>query len=224
MNRIKKINPQHYDILLTPNYTTNPSMELLLGDWLNENFNNYKIETVDNLSDALSISWEQPDIDWGRLVNIHIDSYDFLKKTITIYLNNLNIPIECKFKILNPMEAKEIFFNRVRNRNNRFRLSYDFNDVITIDIVNPYSLQINKIKNELILIPELRIKKIIKTNTHIKLIGYTFINTTYEIRLWTSLMYNYIKWLKLNNVIISDYNKINEIINLQNHIDTIFFY
>lgn len=202
MNRINKytINgKQYFDVLLTPNYVSNPGFELVLGNWLDEDFNVYKVITTKTLQEAMNISWNYPDIDWARLVNAHKDNYTKLFNTIRLYLNNMSIPVNYESKLLMPEEAKYAFFKRVKNNNKRFTVFYNFNDVMTFDIYSPYSKVVDKIKNELMQVPELHVKKIIPTKSHIKLIGITEFNTTYEIRIWTSLYYNFFKWLYINN-------------------------
>ena len=228
MNRINKYiidGVQYYDVLITPNYVSNPSMELVLGNWLDENFNLFYVKTVKSLQDAMNISWQYPDIDWERLVGMYKDNYLKLDKTIKLYINNLNIPVTYEPYILTAQQAKKTFFNRVRQKNKRFTVYYNYNDIINFDIITPYTSILNKIKNELIQIPELNIKKIIKSNTHTVLIGITDFNTTYEIRLWTSLIHNFFKWLYMNdlnlNNHITNYNKIRK---LQNNIDQDIFY
>lgn len=226
MNRINKytINGKTYfDVLITPNYISNPGMELVLGNWLDEDFNLYFVKTVRTLQDAMNISWQYPDINWERMVNMYKDNYLKLDKTLKKYLNNLSIPLTYEPYILSPNEAKKSFFNRVKNKNRRFTMYYNYNDVISFDIIIPFNLQATKIKYELEQIPELNIKKIITSQTHIKLIGITEFNTTYEIRIWTSLIHNFLKWIYINDLNIKDYyNTYKQIIQEQKEIDKKF--
>ena len=223
MNRINKYtinNKQYFDVLITPNYTSNPSFELVLGNWLDEDFNLYYIITTKSLQEAMNISWKYPDIDWERLVNMYKDNYLKLNKTLSIYLKRLSIPLTYESHILTPIEAKQTFFKRVKNHNKRFTLYYDMNDIISFDIIVPYTKTAELIKNELVQIPELNIKKIIKSKSQIKLIGYTEFNTTYEIRIWTTLYHNFFKWLYMNNLKLIDYEyNYKKIISQQNLLD-----
>ncbi len=223
MNRINRYtinNKQYFDVLITPNYTSNPSFELVLGNWLDEDFNLYYVITTNSLQEAMNISWKYPDIDWERLVNMYKDNYIKLNNTLSIYLKRLNIPVIYESHILTPNEAKQIFFKRVKNHNKRFTVYYDMNDVISFDVIVPYAKTANIIKNELIQVPELNIKKIIKTQSHIKLIGYTEFNTTYEIRIWLTLYHNFFKWLYMNNLKLDKYiDNYKKIINQQNILD-----
>ena len=111
-------------------------------------------------------------------------------------------------------------FDRVMNLGNRFNMYYNLNDIICFDIVNPWLSNLQRISATLSNITELNIVKIIKTPTHIKLIGINEINTPYEIRLWTTIIYQYIYWLSSNHLDPEKYiNRFNKIIKLQNQID-----
>lgn len=239
MNRIRLYNNQ-YEVLITPNYVSTPSLELSLGNWafdtkssfsdgyiniptnnwLDETFINYKIMAVDTLQKAMDISWHYSDINWNKLVSMHKDVYFKIKYTIEKYLNYLNIPVEFKATILTPHETKDMMFDRIKKIGERFNMYYNFNDIICYDIISPYNKILNNIKDVLINVGELNITKIIKTKTHIKLIGINEINTTYEIRLWTSTIFNFMKWIKINHLNIQKYNnQFNKILKLQDITD-----
>lgn len=210
MNRIRKINNNLYQVLITPNYTTNPSIELLLGYILDENIVKFSIKQFDNLNDALALSLSYPDLDWNKLISMHKDIFYQLNNTIKQNLNYHKFIYDYKSNILTPLQLKNLIFNRVLKQGKRFTEFYNFNDIITFDIINPYTNNLLQIKNVLKNISKLNIIKIIQTNTHIKLIGQTQNNTLYEIRLWNTLMYDYIYWLYLNQLNQNDYiNKIN---------------
>lgn len=205
MNRIRKINNK-YQVLITPNYTTNPSIELLLGYILDENIMKFSIKEFNNLNDALALSLSYPDLDWNKLVLIHKDIFYQLNNTIKQNLNYHKFIYDYKSNILTPQQLKNLIFNRVIQKGKRFNEFYNFNDIISFDIINPYTNNLIQIKNVLKNISKLNIVKIIQTNTHIKLIGITNNNSPYEIRLWNTLMYDYIYWLYINQLKPVDYN------------------
>ena len=211
MNRIRKFNNK-YQVLITPNYTTNPSIELLLGYILDENIMKFSIKEFDSLNDALALALSFPDLDWNKLISIHKDIFFQLNNTIKQNLNYHKFIYDYKFNILTPQQLKNLIFNRVMHNGKRFIEFYNFNDIISFDIINPYTNNLIQIKNVLKNISKLNIIKIIQTNTHIKLIGITQNNSPYEIRLWHTLMYDYIYWLHINQLNPVDYiNKINTI-------------
>ena len=211
MNRIRKFNNK-YQVLITPNYTTNPSIELLLGYILDENIMKFSIKEFDSLNDALALALSFPDLDWNKLILIHKDIFFQLNNTIKQNLNYHKFIYDYKFNILTPQQLKNLIFNRVMHNGKRFIEFYNFNDIISFDIINPYTNNLIQIKNVLKNISKLNIVKIIQTNTHIKLIGITQNNSPYEIRLWHTLMYDYIYWLHINQLNPVDYiNKINTI-------------
>lgn len=211
MNRIRKFNNK-YQVLITPNYTTNPSIELLLGYILDENIMKFSIKEFDSLNDALALALSFPDLDWNKLISIHKDIFFQLNNTIKQNLNYHKFIYDYKFNILTPQQLKNLIFNRVMRNGKRFIEFYNFNDIISFDIINPYTNNLIQIKNVLKNISKLNIVKIIQTNTHIKLIGITQNNSLYEIRLWHTLMYDYIYWLHINKLNPVDYiNKINTI-------------
>jgi len=209
MNRIRKYN-NVYQVLITPNFTTNPSIELLLGYILDENIIKFSIKEFDSLNDALALALSFPDLDWNKLISIHKDIFFQLNNTIKQNLNYHKFVYDYKYHILTPQQLKNLIFNRVMFNGKRFIEFYNFNDIISFDIINPYTNNLIQIKNVLKNISKLNIIKIIQTKTHIKLIGISQINSPYEIRLWNSLMYDYIYWIFINNIKPIDYNnKIN---------------
>lgn len=217
MNRIRKIN-NIYQVLINNNYTTNPSIELTLGALTEEQLKNYEIKEFNIMQDAINIAYNLPDINFNKISSSCVDSYKRLDYLIQKYLNKLSITY--KSKLLTPNEIKTSIFDRVSNYGDRFTFLYNFNDIITFDIINPWTNNLIHISNVLINIPELKIIRIEKQQTHIKLIGLTEMNSTYEIRLWTSIIYNFMEWLYKNNKnIINHQNKLLKIIQQQTFID-----
>ena len=203
MNRIREINNK-YQLLINNNYTTNPSIELTLGDILNkEQLKNYEIKHYDNLQDAINEAYNYPPINFNK---IHSDSVDIFKK-LNLLVNNilLNENIIIKPKLLLPNEIKNMLFDRILKHGNRFNFYFNFNDIITFDLIHSHTNNLLNIINILKKHKELQIIRIEKTLTHIKLIGLTENNLTYEIRLWTSILYDFMNWIYNNNKNLLDY-------------------
>lgn len=212
MNRIRNINNK-YEVLINNNYSTNPSIEISLGEIFNTQLKNYDIKIFDNLQDALNLAYDYPPLNFNKM---HSDCVDNFKK-LNYLLNNIliNNNVIIKSKLLLPNEIKNTLFNRILQKGKRFTFYYDFNDIISFDIINPYNDNLLNVINILKRFKELRIINIIKNLTHIKIIGLTDNNITYEIRLWTSILFNFMIWIKNNNKNLLDYmdelyNKINE--------------
>lgn len=206
MNRLREHNNK-FEVLITPNYTTNPSNELILGNWLDETMTKYSVKIFNSSENAMEEAFNHPDINWNKLVSLHKDVYYRIKSLIQEYLDYNKSVSEFKSVILTPQQLKNVMFDRVLNSNKRFTLYYNLNDVMCFDIVNLYTANLNRISDILLNIPELNIVKIIKTHSHIKLIGMSDINTTYEIRLWTTVIYHFIYWLYINNLNPQDYKE-----------------
>lgn len=217
MNRIRNINNK-YEVLINNNYTTNPSIELSLGELFNTQLRNYEIKEYDNLQDAINEAYNYPPLNYNKMHSDSIDNFKKLLYLINKILQNQNVNI--KPKLLLPEEIKNMLFDRIKQKGRRFTFYYNFNDIIAFDIINPYYHNLIQIINILQETKELRIIKIEKTLTHIKLVGLTDNNILYEIRLWTSIIYNYMTWINNNNKNILDYiNELQLKINEQNLLD-----
>ena len=202
MNRIRNINDK-YEVLINNNYTTNPSIEISLGELFNTQLRNYEIKILNNLQDALNLAYEYPPLNFNKMHSDCVDNFKKLTLLINKVLKNQNVNI--KPKLLLPDEIKNTLFDRVLQKGRRFTFYYNFNDIISFDIINPYYHNLIQIINILQKIKELRIIKIEKTLTHIKVIGLTDNNITYEIRLWTNILYNFMTWIINNNKNLLDY-------------------
>lgn len=220
MNRILQNNDGRYQVLITPKYTSNPSMEMILGNFFDEKLMGYSIANFDTLQDAMDVAFAYPPIDWNKLVNMHIDSFQDITKIIKNTLSNGNFIVEIDSHLMDPTELKETMFRRIKNNGNRFSLFYDANDIISINIINPWTRNIVEIANTLKFSPKLNIKKIIHFKTHISLIGVTSVDTVYEIRLWTTIMSQWVRWIHRNNLNPTLYeNMIPQLINKQKIVD-----
>lgn len=198
MNRILK-KDNMYLVIVTPEYVSNSSTELMLGAWCNDqHIRGYKILAFRTMENAMEVAFKYPSIDWNKIVNMHVDSYKTITKTVNNVLSSHSYIVEIDSHLMSPDELKNTMFKRVAHYGERFSLFYDANDVISINIVNPWTRNTVEIAKLLKTIPELRIKKTVNTKSHIKLIGLTGVDTTYEIRIWTSLLAQWFRWI-LNN-------------------------
>ena len=217
MNRIRNINDK-YEVLINNNYTTNPSIEISLGELFNTQLRNYEIKILNNLQDALNLAYEYPPLNFNKMHSDCVDNFKKLTYIINKILKEQNVNI--KPKLLLPDEIKNMLFDRILQKGRRFTFYYNFNDIISFDIINPYYHNLIEISSILQQTKELRIIKIEKTLTHIKVIGLTDNNITYEIRLWTSILFNFMTWIKNNNKNLLDYmNELQLKINEQNLLD-----
>jgi len=217
MNRIRNINNK-YEVLINNNYTTNPSIEVSLGELFNTQLRNYEIKIFDNLQDALNLAYNYPPLNFNKMHSDCVDNFKKLTYIINKILKEQNVNI--KPKLLLPEEIKNMLFDRILQKGRRFTFYYNFNDIISFDIINPYYHNLIQLINILQQTKELRIIKIEKTFTHIKVIGLTDNNITYEIRLWTSILFNFMTWIKNNNKNLLDYmNELQLKLNEQNLLD-----
>lgn len=198
MNRIRKIENDKYQVLITPTHRFDSGFELMIGNWTDEHLRNYGIKQFDTLEDAMELAYLYADISWEKLVLFHKDVYQQLNKIIKQHLDKHSFIVEYEPTILTPDQLKNIMFDRVLNHGNRFRLKYNLNDVIGFHIINPWSNNLAEIANILKLDFNLRITKISDNYGVIKLIGQTTIGTTYEIVLWPTLIAQWAKWVYLH--------------------------
>lgn len=219
MNRILHVE-NNFKVLTTPTYTTNPSFELMIGNWTDEKLRNYKVYTFNNLQDAMDLAFQYPPIDWNKLITIHKDNFYKIKQEIHQQLQDGNFIVEVDSHLMDPTELKRMMFKRVEKYGNRFNLLYDANDIICINIINQWTNNLIEISKVLQNDPVLRIKHVIKTPTHIKMIGLTDFGTPYEIRLWTSLTSQWARWVLRNNLDPRLYmDTLNKLLDEQKNID-----
>lgn len=202
MNRIRKICNNRYQVLLTPTQDYNSGWELVRASFsLSDQYlRNYTILEFDNLADAECEAFQHPDIDWDSMVLLHENAFIDLRKKIKHDLDKWKFIVEFNPLIVNSLTLKNNIFDRVMIYGKRFNLSYQMNDIISFHIINPWSENINDIAFVLESNVSLRIAKRIKTYGMITLIGMTDLSTTYEICIWPTILYNWTKWIKLNNI------------------------
>ena len=220
MNRILQTNANVFSVLVSPSFVTHTSMENMFNNWSDEKLRNYKIIDCSSMQDAMDLAYRMPIIDWNKIIDSHINSFEIIDSTIKNILKKCSFIVEIDSHLMNPLELKKTMFERIKFLGERFNLFYNANDIICVNIINPWTQNLIEITNILKNIPELRIKKILITPTHIKMIGLTDIGTTYEIRLWTTHLSQCVKWIHINNLPPSDYiNLLKQFQKEQNAID-----
>jgi hypothetical protein len=170
-----------------------------LGGWTDARLKGFYVKEFDNLEDAQIEAYKYPNLDWSYLVALQSSSYEKLNGIMKEFLGSLDIVHEYEPKQLNAAEAKDIMFNRVKKYGERFTLSYNFNDLITLKIVNPFSKNLREIAKLLQNRPELNLIKQYNKSGVIYMIGETDVNTTYQIILCPSLINHWGKWIQMNN-------------------------
>jgi hypothetical protein len=199
MNRIRKYNGK-YELLFTPHqrFNTN-SWEYMLGNWTDDNLRNYKVIEYDSYNDALAEAMTMVDIDWSKMVSIHVDQMQEFDKIIRSDIDANKFSAEIHPRLMNSTLLKNTMFNRVKIGGERFRLNYNLNDIISFHIVNPWSINCRRIADILLNNIDLRLFKQYNDNGVIHLIGKTgTAGSTYEIVIWPSLIYNWAKWSATN--------------------------
>lgn len=194
MNRIR-YKDGLYEVLLTPNHPVLPSMELLVGNWNDEHLRGFEVKKFKTLEDAQIIAMRLPDMDWYKLVRMHIEHFHNLTKSIKYIVEEYNFLADVYPKATTPEELKDITFNRVSNMGSRYAATYHMNDIISFSIVNPWTKNLDELSKILVNVPELRIKrKQVYNGKIIHLIGVTELGSTYEIKLWPSIIYQAAVW------------------------------
>ena len=221
MNRIRKIN-NIYQVLSTPNLPMAPGMEIISGNWEDAHLKGFCVKDYDNLSDAQMDAFSQADIDWHKLVGMHIDFYHMITKKIKSILDAHRFIYEIDTRLMTPDDLKNITFDRVIKFGSRFTLTYDMNDIVNITIINPWTDNLKEMVSILKKSPELNIRNMEVFDgkiTHI--VGTTPLGTMYEIKLWPTVIHNWAKWQQVNCVKNMEHMKkmYDESLKLQKDID-----
>lgn len=220
MNRIRYHN-EKYQVLITPYRMGDDGIEIMLGNWTDDHLRNYKVQEFDDKEDALECAINLPELNFNRIVDFHKDIYIDLYRAIKDDLDDHNFVYDLDPKIMSPEQLKNSFFDRVINLGSRFSLTYNLNDVIGYNIINPYSKNLREIYKVLKYNNKLRIVRHESKNGIIRMIGETDIGTNYEIVLWPSLVAYWAKWSSQNSD-VSKENKTNalkDVIRLQKKVD-----
>lgn len=197
MNRIR-INGNKYQVLITPDYIHSSGLEVMLDNWTDASFNNFYIVDFDNLQDALYEALKYPDIDWYKLVSFHIEIYKKTKEYLANLLDKYNFNVEFKPSLITPEELKSSFFDRVTYSKKSFNMTYGLNDIITFNVLHPWSKNLEQIANNLEKDKQLKITAKHYKDNAIYLTGITDIGTTYSIVLMPLHIYNVLKWIMKN--------------------------
>lgn len=202
MNRIRKFGTT-YQVLITPTQVSNAGFELLRGDLssFDDSFlRNYTVLTFNTMAEAQVEAFNYPDIDWDSLVLLHNNAYVDLRELIKQDLDAVNINIIFEPHMMTSLELKDTVFNRVIRYGERFNLSYNMNDVISFNIVNMWTKNLDEIASHLVNDFRLRIRKVKRVSGIIILMGITEVSSAYEIRLIPTVFDQYIKWMKKNDI------------------------
>lgn len=201
MNRIRK-HGNIYQVLITPYQSFTVGLEIMRGSFNmdDEYLMNYKVLNFDTLGEAQCEAFNHVDIDWDSLVLLHNNAYVDIRSIIRKSLGHSKMTVEFEPRITDSLTLKNNIFDRVIKYGDRFRLSYQMNDIISYNIINPWSKNVEAIANNLIENRDLRIFKKIKTYGITTLIGTTDLSTTYEIVIWPTLLYQWAKWVHDNDI------------------------
>lgn len=211
MNRIRKVDNK-YQVLINENYKTNPSIELSLGSLLaNEYLKDYEVKEFQTMREAMNVAYNLPIIDFEKIYSDCIDVFKYLNKEIQLTLK----PLDYNYTpfLLGPKHIKDIVFDRVIEKGRRFSF-YNFNDVIAFDISVNYPIELERIIKYLVNNKNLRLIRRIDNDTNIRLVGLTYNNITYEIRLWINELKSLMYWIYKNDKNVNDY--LEEILNVKN--------
>lgn len=190
MNRIRFYN-NTFQVLITPHTLNSASFETLIDNWLDSSFNNFFVVSYPSLLLAQNEAMKHPDIDWYKLHIIHMDNFKIIRDKVEKLLMMKSLIVDFKPRLSTPEEIKNAMFDRVLNNEGNFSLTYNFNDIININIINPWYKNIIFIANLLKSQKDLNIINVNVDNYGlIELTGRTDIGTTYQIKLWTTIIYN----------------------------------
>jgi hypothetical protein len=196
MNRIRVIN-NTFQVLETPNLVYDGDMGLLVGGWNDPTLRGFCVKEFNTLEEAQCVAFRQSDINWYKLVSMHVDAYHLICKKVESVLAKHKFIYNIDKRLANPDDLKDITFDRVIKLGKRFSLTYDMNDIINITISNPWTENLREMAN--ILKRALGMSRIDIVNGKIfHLIGKTDLGTTYEIKLWPTVVHNWAKWQNIN--------------------------
>jgi len=210
MNRIRKYENK-YQVLITPfgkfDYDSFP---IMLGAWLDDDhLRNYHIKEFSNLDRAVEESYEYPDINWYTMIEFSKDNYAKFHGILKSTLDSSNFIVTLESHLMTPDELKEIVFDRVMKYGTRFKLGYNLNDIFSFNVSNPWSKNLKEIQQVLNANANLKIVRNINDEETgvIHVIGKTDIGSTYEIVLYPTLVYNWVKWISSHDDILPEQRK-----------------
>ena len=223
MNRIRKFGSK-WQVLITPTQNYNPQFEILVGGWDDDHLRNFYILEYDNLGDAQCEAFKHPDIDWTRMVLMHKSAFHDIKKLIEDNLKKHKFICDFVPQFMDSSQTKNAIFDRVMTHQDRFKLVYHMNDIISFHIINPWTKNINEIASKLIQDPKLKIIRSINNYGMINLIGKNDLGTTYEIGIWTTLIAQWARWAEMHPNVDKEVkqNNLNNAIKKQKELDAGF--
>jgi len=200
MNRIRKFDNK-YQVLITPDIKISPDSALMVGNFQDENLRGFYVLQFDTLNDAMCEAYNYPDIDWYRLVLNHKYIFKRLEDTLQKIIDDNQLSVEFRSKLVDPMSLKNIMFDRVIRGGERFNLRSGLNDIISFTIINPWTNNLHNVSKlietftEHVYRDDLRIrsKKIIDGKIII-LNGFTEFGSVYEIKLVPTLLQQWADW------------------------------
>jgi hypothetical protein len=220
MNRVRQYGNK-FQVLITPHHRFHVGLELMLGNWTDPHLSNFRVEEYKSWEDAMDRAYQFPDVNWDQLVLYHKDIfakiYDVVKYEVGV--NNIDCILEPR--LLNSHQAKNLMFERVINFGDRFRLVNNMNDIISFNISNPYTANLEELAEIFSVNQALRIIYKTQENGIIKLVGKTDLGTSYEIILLTTLLSQWKKWAEKNSDLPTEVKekKLNEILEQQKILD-----
>jgi hypothetical protein len=179
MNRIRE-HENKYQVLITPHHRFDAGIELMMGNWMDENFSGYKILTFDNLRDAMREARKYPDINWDQMVLWNKDNFNKLYGIIRYEIGGFGVKIIPVLR--DSKQTKELMFNGVTMLGDNFRLLYNMN-IISFYIIVPNQANIHQVVTLLSDIESLRIQYKTNNDKGVNLVGQTDLGTTYEIQI-----------------------------------------
>jgi hypothetical protein len=227
MNRIRKYD-NRYQVIITPHIIVSPDSSLMLGNWLDQDLQNYKVISFDLLQDAQYEALKYPDIDWYRIIVNHKYIFHRLCEQLKTIINKSGINVEFIQHLMTPDEFKNSMFDRIISQYTSQNPRTFIPDIISFTIINPWTENLNKLSKfieayrEHLYRDDMRIrhKKIIDDMV-IYLYGVTEAKTVFQIKLIPTLLYHWSLWNNNNNnnnTILSD-NLYKKYISQQNAID-----
>lgn len=197
MNRIRKHN-NLFQVLVTPTHDFNTDIEILLGSWTDTHLRNYYVLNFDTLADAQCEAFKYPDINWEKVIIMYKGAYTDLTKLIKQDLDKHKFIVEFEQQIMSPEVLKNTVFDRVISFGKKFFSFRNLNDVLSFRIVNPWSKNLQEIARILEMNPKLKLVKKTTKQHVIQLVGKTDLGTTYEIVLWPTLLFQWMKFIHKN--------------------------
>ena len=198
MNRIRKNIDSNYEVLITPHRNFDSTFEYLITFWRDHHFSSFSVKEFSDINDAYNLAYNQPELDWKYMISLQKGAYEKYYEILHTMMNKLDIIHDFKAKLLNENEAKDCMFDKILNKESDFRLIYDFSNLITFKIINPFYLNLKEIKRYLTNNPYLNLIKTYEKDKIIYFIGETDNGFTYTIMLIPTLINHWIEWAQLN--------------------------